>query len=533
MPANSFAIRLRSKWRAVVSEATVELRRQRAARLRARGRSFAKRKRAEFVNAALDGGVQTVPLGDRRERVMPSVSKWHESRANGIEQVFERVEECGGAFEAVARCTSPACRTARSSDSEAGVIRVPLGCSSRFFCDTCKTRIAVRFRREFQAARLGVIWAAQLQGRHSRWRPKFGPEARLSERLVTLTAPHVGTAVERVKWLFKAWPRFLRAWNGYIRDQLGETECTVGAKRGDGNLTTLPFDRDGQPIGTGQWVGPGKDDREARCLVRALCHETRVFEWTKGDDGNGHPHFHLWAFGPFMPQELIESWWREAWQWASGHAVNTIMVDVRKVVGDTVDARDADGNPIIGDDGRPTKAQVANELIKYLTKDWGAEPEVFALIYAELFERRARQTSRGFSQFSVAEVRICEDCGCVHESERGFRWTIEGAPGSLFEPLRQSPSRGPPAWPPLPGHVMRQPWREDELRDAVWRRQWAAMSAERLELRRAIRGGIDNGYSESIPKEKTRLAVQMSLSGFETGEPYEVRVSCDGGDAER
>jgi hypothetical protein len=503
MAATSFGKRLRAAWRSTVSVATRSVRFERAARLRARGKEFAKSKRADFVNAALDGGVQTVPTGDRRHRVMPSVSRWHESRADGIEHVFERVEECGGAFEAVARCTSNACRAARSSDSEAGVIRVPLGCSSRFFCDVCKTRIAVRFRREFQAARLGIIWGAQLQGRHTRWRPRFGPEARLSERLVTLTAPHVGTAVERVRWMFKAWPFFLRAWNVYIRGQLGAAECTDGAKRGDGNLTAIPFDRDGQPIGTGQWLGPNRG-REERCLVRALCHEVRVFEWTKGGDGQGHPHFHIWAFGPFMPQELLKEWWREAWERASGRSVELdqdgepiLMVDVRKIVGDSVDARDADGKPIFDDDGRPEKAQVANELIKYLTKDWGAEPEVFAEIYAELFERRARQTSRGFSAFSVPEVRICEDCGCLHESELGFRWTIEGAPGSLFEPLRQSPSRGPPAWPPLPGHVMRQPWREDEIRDAHWKRQWAAMSPEREAIRRAIHGRLDNEYSSA------------------------------------
>lgn len=464
-----------------------------------------------------------MPTGDRRHRVMPSISRWHESRADGIEHVFERVDECGSAFEAVARCTSNACRSARTRNTEAGVIRVPLGCSSRFFCDTCKTRIAVRFRREFQAARLGIIWGAQLQGRHSRWRAKYGPEARLSERLVTLTAPHVGTAVERVRWLFKAWPFFLKLWNGYIREQLGDAECTDGAKRGDGNLTAVPIDRDGQPIGTGQWLGKNSG-REMRCLVRALCHEVRVFEWTKGSDGQGHPHFHVWAFGPYMPHELVKEWWRQAWERASGRAVELdvdgapiLMVDLRKVVGDTVDARDADGRPILDERGDATKAQVANELIKYLTKDWGAEPEVFAVIYAELFERRARQTSRGFAQFSVPEVRICEDCGCLHESERGFRWTIEGAPGSLFEPLSQSPSRGPPSWPELPEARLRQPWVEDTIRDADWRRQWAAMSADRERLRERLGLGLANVSTSAIPKESARFA-QLRLSVSERDE---------------
>jgi hypothetical protein len=325
-----------------------------------------------------------------------------------------------------------------------------------------------------------------------------------------------------VKWLFKAWPFFLKLWNAYIREQLGDAECTEGEKRGDsnGNLTSVPIDRDGQPIGTGQWLGSVRG-REMRCLVRALCHEVRVFEWTKGNDGDGHPHFHVWAFGPFMPHELLKEWWRQAWERASARSVATddqgeaiLMVDVRKVVGDTVDARDADGKPIVDDSGKTEKAQIGNELIKYLTKDWGAEPDVFAAIYAELFERRARQTSRGFAALSVPEVRICEACGCLHESERGFRWTIEGAPGSLFEPLRQSPSRGPPSWPALPAGVIRQPWVEDQIRDAEWRRRWAAMSAERLELRKKIHGEVDDGYTTSIPKGETRLAVQLELDGL-------------------
>ena len=482
---NPFAKRARLEWRATVERSTHAVRAARAARLRARSRHVAELDRRAILRSAIDGGARVARKGDRYLSRLPRASKWHESRATGLEEVFRRVEDCGEQFAAVARCTSSACRASRgTTNPEAGVLRVPLGCSSRFFCDSCKTRIAVRFRREFQAARLGVIWAATLQGRLSRWRPRFGPEARFSERLLTLTAPHVGTAVERVSWMFKAWPFFLKRWNAYIRDQLGGAECTSGAKRGDGFLTSIPVDRDGCPIE----------------LVRTLAQEGRFFEWTAGSDGQGHPHFHVWAFGPFMPIELVREWWREAWQRVSGHVAPSIMVDLRKVLGDTVEERDGDGRAVLGDDGEPKRANIANELIKYLTKDWGAEAEVFAEIYAELFERRARQTSRGFASFSVAQIRICDDCGCLHESERGYRWTIEGVPGSLFEPWGP-PVRGPPDWPELPRDDRRQPWVEDRIRDADWKRRWEAASAERLEILRRIGGRIDNANTCGQPDE--------------------------------
>lgn len=348
---------------------------------------------------------------------LPKVTKWHEARARGAEEVFRRVEDCGDDFAAVARCTSGACRKARRSNPDAGVQRIPLGCSSRLFCDDCKLRIAARFRREFNAARLGVLWAIQQQGRNSRWRPKHGPEARFSERLTTVTVPHVGTPEERVEWLYKTWPAFLKRWNEYVRAQLGGERCTSGKKRGDGQLSSIPVDRDGRPIE----------------LVAELCHSMRTFEWTEGDDAQGHPHFHIWNCGPYVPQSLLAEWWKEAWEAASGHETPVVMVDVRQVIADTVEPYDGEG----------PRAQVANELIKYLTKDWGAEPEVFARVFSELVDRRARQTSSGFASFSVALIRICEDCGCVHESKSGFQWTIESKHG---EPLiRAEPrERGPP-----------------------------------------------------------------------------------------
>jgi hypothetical protein len=267
-----------------------------------------------------------------------------------------------------------------------------------------------------------------------------------------LTAPHVGEPEERVRWLFAAWPLFLRKWNEYIRTQLDGAKCTVGKKRGDGDKTVFPVNRDGEIVE----------------LVSELCHEVRIHEWTPGGDGAGHPHFHVWAFGVYMPHELIRLWWAHAWEEASGKRLErdadgrpVIMIDVRQVIGDSVEVRDADGKPVLDKKtGKPIRAHIANELIKYLTKDWGAEPEVFSRIFAELFQRRARQTSNGFARFAVPIVRLCEDCGAVHESTRGFSWMIEPAPGSIFATPIQA-ARGPP--PVLPDDSLKDRFTFDYL----------------------------------------------------------------------
>lgn len=445
----------RVTWRSRVERATEPVRREKAARLLARGRELAARERrshvAELVKAkgAVAKGIP-IRRGDRVLDAMPRVTPWHASRALGLEEHFQRVDECGDGFVAVGRCTSPECvRQRATKDAESGVMRVPLGCSSRLFCDDCKLRIAQRFRREFNASRMGVMWAAKLQGRDSRWRPKYGPEAKFGERLITLTVPHVGTTRERVRWAFAAWRGFLRELNAYQTKMLRGAECTKGKPRGDGNLTSIPVDRDGCPV----------ED------VRRLCHTARVFEWTPGADGQGHPHFHVWHFGPYIPHDMIEAWWSAAWAEASGHAewmvrrtldalsgflysVSTgsltvanlfhrqatrgLLVDVRKVTADQVD--DGDGG----------KAHVANELIKYMTKDWGADAEVMGELYAEIVDRRARQTSRGFANFAVQQIRVCEACGCVHESEEGFHWQIESLHGESVIERSYGRDRTPP-----------------------------------------------------------------------------------------
>lgn len=439
---------------------TVDVRARKAKRYRAGGKTFAAARRAEW---RLNGGAAR--HGDRLVETVPKVWPWHEARAKGIGELFERIESCGRIWEAVTRCTSDQCSAARREGaSETGVRRIPVGCSSRFFCDDCKTTIALRFRRQFNAARLGIRWVADLGGRTERWRPKSGREARFGERMITLTAPHEGTTRERVKWLFGAWPGFLRRFNEWQRSQLGDALVNEGDRKRE---------------------NPKRDEKELRAAE--LCHTSRFTEWTPGSDGKGHPHFHVWHFGPFVPQELIEQWWRESWQAVSGVETDRVMVDVRRVLDGQVDEVDGDGNRT----GK--KARLERELIKYLTKDWTAEPEVFAEVYAELIDRRARQTSSGFAWWAVPKVDVCPCCGLVRDEEDPPVWTIEASVDSVWAYELEPPSRKPLApgldAPPAP------PSPEDEADPRAWRGYLAYMARE-VETRSMAVRALSRGLIE-------------------------------------
>lgn len=310
------------------------------------------------------------------------------------------------------------------------------GCSSRFFCAECRGRLAARFRRDFNAARQGVIWQAELAGLCARWRrgAPYGAPERFAERFITLTVPHVGTTEERIEWQFGAWPKFLKKWNEWHRELLGHELVTL-------DRTTET--REGQKVRT-------------RLVLPAFefCQHARFWECTEGDDGQGHNHFHVWAFGPFVPQALLERWWREAWEETSGHKVETqsdgqarIVVDVRAVRGDEVQAVDRNGRPVF-EGGKPVMVRLDRELVKYLTKDWHMPAETMARVYAALVDKRARQASKGFfSTWAVPILRVCATCGVAHErGEEGAPVTYYIAPveGTMLEYLLREPVRGPP-----------------------------------------------------------------------------------------
>lgn len=169
---------------------------------------------------------------------------------------------------------------------------------------------------------------------------------RWSEKLLTLTAPHVvgDTVGERIARVLSAWRLFLKRLNAFLRSIAAHTSSA--------------------------WF--------------------RVFEWTPGNDGKGHPHLHVWFFGPFLEQPMLRDWW------ATALGVEDAIVDIKEVH----DSRGA-----------------AQELIKYLTKDIDANgdkiaAELYAEVYMALDEKRLTQASRGFMRLAGTGPLPCE-CGAA------------------------------------------------------------------------------------------------------------------------
>jgi hypothetical protein len=233
----------------------------------------------------------------------------------------------------------------------------------------CRGRNARIKRAKFLAARKKLIKGAEKKGlllpmrRGGRW----------SEKLLTLTAPHVpgDTVAGRVKRVADAWGHLLRRVNAHWR---------------------------------------GMDARTANFF--------RCLEWTPGDDGAGHPHIHVWLFCPFLDRSDLLAWWRDALLRAGlpAELANLVVLDVRELIDPT---------------------QGAQELIKYLTKDIDAQgkkiaPEVYAEVYKAFDGRRMTQPSSGFMALAEQRPNRCE---CGTELPKRVSVKRPRAPAAAKKPL--------------------------------------------------------------------------------------------------
>lgn len=203
------------------------------------------------VERVRDGERTWIPAADAYEASM----EWHRQRAEGQLRRFQQVAHCGEGAVHV-RCT--ASRAGGPCGWEAGI---PLGCGCHRVCVPCRDRRAAPERERFARAREAVLHHAQRAGLNRR---RLG--GRYTEKHLTLTIPDgyirgEGAVSWRVHVLYDAWRRFsvrLRKW-------LKERELPIWYYRG--------------------------------------------FEWTGGADGQGHPHFHVWLFSPYLPVGLLHWWW--------------------------------------------------------------------------------------------------------------------------------------------------------------------------------------------------------------------------------
>lgn len=190
--------------------------------------------------------------------------KWHEGRERGQRYRFDKVRTCG------VRMMIAACGHCGEDRKP-----VPEGCGVRRVCKRCDTVGAVQRRARFGRARGRCFVDGHRYGltRHKR---KGG---RYTEKMLTLTVPHVALETAgglvreqardevhgRILALWLAWPRFLRKVNRHFRERYED-----------------------------------------------FVTYHRAFEWTPAVDGQGHPHFHVYLWSPWIDVALLRAWWAEA-----------------------------------------------------------------------------------------------------------------------------------------------------------------------------------------------------------------------------
>jgi hypothetical protein len=177
----------------------------------------------------------------------PDRAKWYKARAKGLRERYDRARACG----TDSRVLQVWCRNC-------GVVHelVPR-CGSAGACWVCRRALIHRYRKRWRCGRAAALRACgwRLRGRGA-W----------SEKFLTFTAPHAGTAEDRVRWMMEAFVLFER----WFRDTYKGSS----------------------------WV--------------------RVAEWEPGDDGLGHPHVHVWLLSPFLDLTAIHRAWKRALRGA-GH----------------------------------------------------------------------------------------------------------------------------------------------------------------------------------------------------------------------
>lgn len=335
------------------------------------------------------GGIQ------RRDQTS---GRWHEQRARGQRERFEKVNACG------ARTIHLNCNCCGRSASH------KLGCGVIRLCPECSVRYAMRRRARFSLARAGVVLKANHEG-HFRRNRRGGA---FSEKMLTLTVPHVGDNIqwvaERVRIAFDAWRIFSRRMQAYWRR----------AAKADPSMLIHVGGKNYKP---GVWMH-------------------RAFEWTPGKDGFGHPHFHVWLLCPFIPKEILRKWWtaalREARCEFKGSAVINIMrfqtlsaAAAREVIkGGRKEALKLSGR-YESDEGAMGYADGWD-----LTDTGGASVTVVAELYKALEGRRISQGARGF--YVRPKESQCPDCHETNSMSITMTWTDEPLP------KEEDHERGPP-----------------------------------------------------------------------------------------
>jgi hypothetical protein len=308
-----------------------------------------------------------------------NAGRWHRQRARGQRERFERVDGCRRFVGVQLLCE--ACGTFRDE---------PARCRTALACTSCRGKIAYEKIAKLSRSRQAALRYCAKRGllRHNR------QGGRWSEKLTTLTVPHLqGHDIGgRIGFARECWRRFGRAFRKWLSEHPDNVR-----KKSTGKRTEAILDPHGHLYS--RWL--------------------KNHEWTPGDDNRGHPHFHMWFLGPWLPRDLLSTFWRDAMIDASrddpGCAHMTEEDRARVFQYAIVDVRQCKPGP-----------SALREVIKYLFLDLlegdggrtRLPPEQWAQVYEAFDGTRSTQGSPGLMLLAKREAGEAETgaqcpCGAV------------------------------------------------------------------------------------------------------------------------
>jgi hypothetical protein len=230
------------------------------------------------------------------QRELQARATWHGRRANGLRERPKNVRACGG------KMIATICSCGNRGKAH------PQGCGVWRICAACAKSESRRRRAKFGRARARVLLDAvrPLSGRGALAgnAAQYRDGGRYTDKMITLTIPH-----------FEGDDLF------YAAMELGDQGDHVDDKRARAiRERVLAHGSSTVPARIAAlfaaWKGFARRmKRDLKKRDRAdhiFTRWDRFFEWTPGKDGRGHPHFHVWAFSPFLCYGEVAEWWTES-----------------------------------------------------------------------------------------------------------------------------------------------------------------------------------------------------------------------------
>lgn len=343
-----------------------------------------------------------------------STAVWHVRRARGQERRFYKLANCGEIFEATGRC----------SKCEAETVR-PVHCGLVNLCPRCRGRQAQKLRTKVRTT-MGNMPEGYGDLKR-RWRQPW------DWKLLTLTIPH--GASERAR----------------LREK-GETDAGVELDTADLATKVWPM--------FWRWLKAHvvKDRDEELIPLFVKCLEITVEPSRAGREADeqvdGHAHYHVAVFAPFLSKNVINLYWGKALAKAGRKCPSAAVEDVlagtlpgsvstheryrehvercfvtrRGSCGHSLAETREPWQPARGcipwavTDIRQAHGDPTHELVKYLVKDVNTKEGrrvrsvAFARAYRAVEGRRRLTSSKSFTMPEPESCR-CESC-----SEDALTW---------------------------------------------------------------------------------------------------------------